>query len=341
MSMAQLNIDLDYFDKEVDFSDLKEATNKLCSASENQFFQIQKEKWYKRLFDAVTFSKKNEKRLAANITNLAQAQQILIELLIRLSARDTKVAVLVEQSFDKIAELSASSVRIAEAVKVLRDRCILGLEKSSDIGDLSGTQKEILAGILLTVAERFNDLSEAQQKYIDAVLRYIKVIDPQHIDVSKTLGEVTDTTVRKKILICAFELAFLCDLNFDFEDNFPNFIEEFDFGGKTIKEIREGINKSYKLRGVDGFYNKYGHMDYVIADTFMLEVEQDDESEENELPVIKRGVRVMVNKCLLTEDGIQNERKDQHKQQAPKERKKKMYKLWQSHETTVYRLKTL
>jgi len=272
MAATQLNIDLEYFDKEVDFSDLKEATNRLTSASESQFAQIQNETWYNRVFDAVTFSKKKEKRLAANISNLAQAQQVLMELLIRLSTRDTKIAALVEDSFDKIAELSAQNVKIAGAVKILRDRCILGLEKSSDIGDLSVINKEILAGILLLVTERLNALSEAQQKYNDAVLRYINIIDPQHIDLAKTLNEVGEVSIRRKMLVCAMELAFLGDLSFDFVDSFSDIIDEFDFGGKTIRDIKASIQKSYKLRGVDGFYNKYGHMDYEISDTFVLDI---------------------------------------------------------------------
>ena len=317
MSAARLNIDLDYFDRECDFSDLKEATEKLCSASENQFSQIQKEKWYTRLFDTITFSKKKEKRLAANITNLAQAQQVLIELLIRLSARDTKIAALVEQSFDEIAKLSSSSVKIAEAVKILRDRCILGLGKSGDIGDLSGTDKEILAGILLTVTELFNELSEAQQKYNDAVLRYINIIDPQHIDLSKALREVTDNTVRRKMLVCAMELAFLHGLSFDFEDRFSDFIDEFDFGGKTIREVKENIQKSHKLRGIDGFYNKYGHMDYEggIAETFMLDVEQgeddDDTSESGKksAPVLEKYTLEMM-LCIERDEVLTIENKD-------------------------------
>jgi len=277
MSATQFSIDFDYFDRECDFSDLQEATHQLCTASESQFSQIQSEKWYTRLFDTITFSQKKDKRLAANITNLAQAQHVLIELLIRLSARDIKIATLVEESYDKIAELSAQDIKIAEAIKILRDRCILGLGKSSDIGSLSSTNKEILAGILLLVTEHFGNLNVAQQKYNDAVLRYIDIIDPQQIDLSKTLNEVTDNTIRKKMLICTMELAFLHEMNFDFEDNFSVFIDEFDFGGKTIKEIKEGIQRSYKLRGIEGFYNKYGHMDYEIDDTFLIHIEQENE----------------------------------------------------------------
>ena len=71
---------LTYKNSDTGFEDLKLAVAKLTTASEEQFEQIKKEKWYNRVWDMVTFSKKNEKRLAQQIGNLAQAQIILMEM---------------------------------------------------------------------------------------------------------------------------------------------------------------------------------------------------------------------------------------------------------------------
>ena len=80
-----LKIETENFVDNVENRDmLVEAIKRISNASEAQFEEIKKEKWYNRLFDLVTFSKKGEKRLAQQITTVAQTQQILIEILLRL-----------------------------------------------------------------------------------------------------------------------------------------------------------------------------------------------------------------------------------------------------------------
>lgn len=85
-----------------DFDSIQEAITTLSSASQDQFEEIKKEKWFTRLFDMVTFSQKGKERLAAQIGSVAQAQQILLEILLRLSSNDEKISDMVVNSMADI-----------------------------------------------------------------------------------------------------------------------------------------------------------------------------------------------------------------------------------------------
>ena len=54
---------------ESNFDDLKQAVTTLTTATEQQFEAIKNEKWYTRLFNCITFSKKNSKRIERTSRN--------------------------------------------------------------------------------------------------------------------------------------------------------------------------------------------------------------------------------------------------------------------------------
>lgn len=91
-------------------SELEEAVRKLSSVSENQFEAIKHEKWYIRLWDTVTFSKKGETRLAGQIGTLAQAQQMLAQYLLKASQENKDISDLVNNNTTYIKKLAGQAV---------------------------------------------------------------------------------------------------------------------------------------------------------------------------------------------------------------------------------------
>ena len=68
MAQELLSIDTEYLEtNHTAFLAFKESAEKLLSASEKDFESIKKEKWFTRLFDIVTFSRKNDIRLGSQI----------------------------------------------------------------------------------------------------------------------------------------------------------------------------------------------------------------------------------------------------------------------------------
>src|SRR5699024_2490322 len=49
------------------------------------------------------------------------------------------------------------------------------------------------------------------------------------------------------------EYGFLHNLNFEFNEDFETIVDLFDFGNRTIKEVKKSITDIHRLRGVEGF----------------------------------------------------------------------------------------
>ncbi|SFB19902.1 MULTISPECIES: hypothetical protein [unclassified Bacillus (in: firmicutes)] len=274
MAQQELLIDYDYYEnKDCSFDDLKEASNKLSSASQEQFEQIKNEKWFHRVFDMVTLSKKQDKRMANQIGTLAQAQQILMDILVRLSERDVKVSDLVTEAFDKIERLSRNDILLAKKLNVLEKRCILGITKETDIASLSETEREILGGAFYSLMHQFEGISVDQQQYANNLLNYLEV-DAQNIELHASLASINDIEAKKKILTSCLEYSFLNTLDFELPDGVEDIIDEFDFGNKTIREIKTKITSLYRLRGKQGFIDKYSADEEAYEEEFYVEMSE-------------------------------------------------------------------
>lgn len=274
-----MNVDYQYYENgQCGFADLKEAAEQLTSATQEQFEQLKKEKWFHRVFDMVTFSKKNEKRVANQIGSLTQAQQIMMEILVRLSERDERISDLVQDAFDKIERLSRNDILLAKRLNLLENRCLLGITKESDIDNLSETEGIILSGLMLYFMHQFGRVSEDQQRYANNILTYLDV-DAQEIDIEASLNSIKDIDIKKKLLTCCLEYCFLNNYSFDLADGVEEIIDEFDFGSKTVREVKKKILNIFKLRGADGLIDKYGHYEE-IEEEFYVELPDDDIEEE-------------------------------------------------------------
>ena len=91
--------------KQEDYDLIKKALDELTSKSQEQFEEMKKETWFNRLFDMLTFSNKKEIRVAEKITTIAQAQQVFIEMLMRLSVDDKRISQMVVQCQKNIHSL--------------------------------------------------------------------------------------------------------------------------------------------------------------------------------------------------------------------------------------------
>ena len=269
-------------DKE-DIDAIGEAIKKLSSASEKQFQEIKKEKWYNRVFDMITYSQKGKKRLAEQIGTVAQAQSILMELILRLNIDDSNISSLVNENKNNILRMAENDKYLLECVKRIENKA-LGIKPDMDIRKLSNKEKKILSGCIYKINETNNNPSEAQQAYANALLNYIDT----DVQVENPTAEMDrmDQETKRKILTGCMEYIFLNDCTEDAYDKYDSFIEEFDIGNKTIKAIKEQIRALYDLRGYEGFYSKYTPVNYEdIEDYFFVDIDMDDDamSEEDDV----------------------------------------------------------
>lgn len=275
-----------YFRSETGFEDLKAAVENLAAANERQFEEIKNETWYTRLFDYITYSKKNEKRLASQIRNLNQAQAALVEILIRLSDVDTKVAQLIRISYSFVKKLSGNDLELQSKINYLENRFVLGIRSSDDIRELSPQSKALLNECLLKLSNIYREgdgyPTQEQQDFANCVLGFIG-IESRVENIEALIGE-TEENDRKAILTCCLEYVFLNNFSFEnIPDDVANFIGELNIGSKTEKTIKQNIEDNFDLRGEDWLLKKYAPETFAAVDTgeyFEIDVQDEEKAPE-------------------------------------------------------------
>lgn len=266
-----------YSRSQEDYDALKTAVKQLSSASQEQFESIKKEKWYNRVFDMVTFSQKGKKRIAEQVSTLAQAQQILIELLMRLSDNDSSVSRLVVESMEDIKRIQEQNLYLFSKIKKLED-ISLGMKPDMDLNKLSEKNKKVLCACLYFINAQDGNASENQKAFANQVINYLNV-DVRMEHPTAALEDM-DTESKKRILNCCMEYMFLKNCSDDGYEAYEDFIYEFDFGNKTVKAIEKQIQSFYNLRGLDGFFTKYQADNFEDIDDFFT-VDFGDGDDEN------------------------------------------------------------
>lgn len=270
MKKEAVVLDYEYYDRDCNFEDLKCAVEKLTRSTEAQFKEIKSEKWFNRLFDIVTFSHKGKKRMAEQIGSLAQAQEILLEILVRLSSTDEKVAEHVRTCFDDILRLQKNDNYLLSIIQRLENICKFGIREIEDVKRLTSREKQILSGCLRKLCSLYQTPSAEQQQYANNLLDYIAV-EAEIEDISKAVSDLEEKS-RCKILTCMMEYMSLADEALPNEEQ-DEFIENFDLGSKTIKKIKKQINDTYRLRGARGLIDKFDQFEQVrVDDIFYVEV---------------------------------------------------------------------
>lgn len=261
-----------------DYDILHKAIHELSSASQDQFDEIKREKWYHRVFDMVTFSQKGKKRLAEQISTVAQAQQILLELLLRLSENDNAISGMVRESFDDLKKLGEQNIYLLDRIKKL-ENAALGLYTDTDIHNFSQKEKQILCACLYKISETSTDSSDQQQEFANFIVLNLNT----NVQMDKPFEALSklEYSSRKKIIICCLEYMYLKTCSNNSYDDYESFIDELDIGSKTLKIFQAQINALYKLRGKAGFLEPFyeetsGKTDEIFEIDFDFTPEEDD-----------------------------------------------------------------
>ncbi|MDT0672175.1 hypothetical protein [Staphylococcus chromogenes] len=253
MSQYEVDFNIENFgNDENDIQYLKIAIDNLTSESEKQFQTIKNEKWFTRIIDLATLSNKKNIQMSKQISNIAQAQDILIELLKRLSATDVKIDNMLLNSMDQIEQLYSHSEKLALKVLDLKEQMIYGINQSKNINDFKDIEKKVLYNLLQEASKTFELTSVEQQQFADNLFRYLQ-IEHSTLNLADSINQLDSVAIKKVLLQLLLEYGFLNNRTFNFNRNFEEIVEMFDFGDKTINQIKDTIKNIFQLRGVDGF----------------------------------------------------------------------------------------
>ncbi|MGW8021937.1 hypothetical protein ACWEX6_09125 [Staphylococcus xylosus] len=277
--MGQYEVDFNiesFGNDENDIQYLKTAIDNLTNESEKQFQTIKNEKWFTRIIDLATLSNKKDIRMSQQISNIAQAQDILIELLKRLSATDVKIDNMLLNSMNQIEQLYNHTEKLALKVVDLKEQMIYGINQSKNINDLKDIEKTVLYNLLQEASKTFEHTTVEQQQFADSLFRYLQ-LEHSTVNLPESINQLDSIAIKKVLLQLLLEYGFLNNRTFNFNRNFEEIVEMFDFGNKTINQIKDTIQNIFQLRGVDGFswFNPV-----ILEHEFFIDLEIEESSDQ-------------------------------------------------------------
>ena len=262
------------------------AIKKISTSSENQFNELKKERWFNRLFNMITFSNKKNMRLAEQISTLAQAQEILIRILLLLSEKSSEISELVKNNTKDIEKLGENNIYLLNRIKKLEDK-VLGIKRKIKPEDLSLQAKEILSACLNKISTLFDYTNDNQKLYVNFILNLLNAGRIEYDNLEFAINELDSNNEKTQILISCLEYIYLKNNNFNIlKTNYQilNFIEIFYFSEKKIDEIKNQVERDSNFDGIIFRYTNNYKEDFeddnflldFINDIGKIEIEKED-----------------------------------------------------------------
>ena len=262
------------------------AIKKISTSSENQFNELKKERWFNRLFNMITFSNKKNMRLAEQISTLAQAQEILIRILLLLSEKSSEISELVKNNTKDIEKLGENNIYLLNRIKKLEDK-VLGIKRKIKPEDLSLQAKEILSACLNKISTLFDYTNDNQKLYVNFILNQLNISRVEYENLEFAINELDSNNEKTQILISCLEYIYLKNNNFNIlKTNYQilNFIEMFYFSEKKIDEIKNQVERDSNFDGIIFRYTNNYNEDFkdddflldFINDIGKIEIEKED-----------------------------------------------------------------
>lgn len=283
----ELMVDLSRENENI-LEDVERAIKQLFTASEEQFEEIKKEKWFHRLWKMVTLSNKKEIQMAEQISTLAQAQEGLVKILVILSAHNQEISDLVRDNMEFIKKLQTNNKDLLNRSTDLENK-VYGFTKGYNISKLSRVEKATLNSCIYYLSQQFEPPSDNQRDYDRGIQRLLNNEDTRTDGVdltkdflTKELPKIRDNDVKKCILRCCLEYIYLhrLDKN-DFEGAIcKSMIDMFDVGSQTVSNAERLVVETVNRFGKEQLIENYKSNS--ISNTFTMEF--DLEPEVDELP---------------------------------------------------------
>lgn len=262
---------------------LVSAAQDIANKSEQDFERIKEKKWYKRLWELVTFSKDNEKIQARGVANLAKLNEIVMKAIVLLSKQSKNNADRIYEALQKIksltedvSDLFAQQEAIANKILIIRR----GFESEGRFDELSDNQRAIICAVL----DRFSEIgsNEHTQDLMATVYKSAR----------RTYDEVTYRIIEKELNTSAqkwlFNLlhGYSLLLTNEMADEKHDAFRHFPLSDETKENIRKAVKMDVNQRLGIGNYIRLFEVQTTSEDDFVVEDDiewlfyEEDESEK-------------------------------------------------------------
>ncbi|MDE7227388.1 MAG: right-handed parallel beta-helix repeat-containing protein [Treponemataceae bacterium] len=231
-------------------SQAAEVFNKTESDLEN----LKNSTWYKRLFEAVTFQKNNEKVIVHNITQLVDLQNIIVRIILIMLGKSTDIAEIVERNSDAIEKLYGNQENTIRKLKKLCDNIKYGYTETIDIRNIENKYKSIFLYVLNELAKNYSQ-SEKSQKFLDAFFKYLGYFDftEKENTCLENLGKEESAALYT---VCMSYLYYVTE-SFDLNKNTETLFDELAVSKSMKNSIEDMIKRECELYGNEVLVGQY------------------------------------------------------------------------------------
>lgn len=261
------------------------AAQEIASASEKDFEKIKAKKWYKRLWELVTFNNDNQKIQARGVGSLAKLNEITMKAIVLVSKQSKDIAEKVHESLkqlqqleDEVSNLYEQQIKIISAVQKIKR----GFETEERFDELSQNQRDIIFAVLHTYA-----LEKGSNDDTGKLLATLRgQAHDTYANVSYDIIETELTPSSQKMLYSLIHTYSLL-LTGEFANEDHEILQYIRLSGNEKKEIRNRVKDDISIYGKDEYIKFYDAPteDYDFdVDTNDIEWQNDETSEDLNTP---------------------------------------------------------
>ena len=184
-----------------------------------------------------------------------------------------------EEAIKKFGDINGNVENLYKYLKSKEKAQLYSIYTPLDIANLDKEEKLFLVGILFRLT--IDKLpTEAQQKFIRSVQRYLDIKEPPFgVDIS-AIEEIESMNAQKAIYQVVLEYLILQDGDsFDETEIQHSLLESFNLNNKNRQTIEEHVKLLYRATGAEGLVEKYGFV--TEAETETASEEEPNNSEKN------------------------------------------------------------
>ena len=178
---------------------------------------------------------------------------------------------------EKVDGLSEINEIILNELSIREKKELFDLNLEKNIQSLDYEDKEFALGILYTVAQMIEDISENQKEYLLRLQHYFDIKEPNTSISVEKVENVEDLKIQKALYQLVNEFIFLYDGEFYDTELKEVIYDHFSINNRTRKEIRGDIINTVRLMGMNSLCDKYG---FIIEETICESQNEKCEMEE-------------------------------------------------------------
>lgn len=263
--MLDYNVDL------MSNEDLLEAADKIFTTQEKDFEKIKNEKWYKKLFHAITLNRDGKKYVVRGISSLAKLQQLFIGIYVKNY----------KKTHEQLDEVIERVTKNSDVIKKIYGMFVLQFDEQKGLETLTSQDKEILAVFLGEYRDENGSVPKKVQEYNRGVLSALNVKVPA--------GNLGNHQIRKleapKVVYRCFMEQCAVDGTIDTQewtDKIYEDLKDFEISENTKAEIKKAVKNEVEIGGIEYLIIKYSKDNAGILDTdFEVDLEGSVNSDQD------------------------------------------------------------